>query len=148
MLANLGSPIVTWLGRHILWPKVDLCPLKQGNRDQQLVLATHKATVLTNLIMPYCHFSAIMTDVFHAFFLSWKANARVQLSKRGHGQHSSHVRFHRDLFYLNFKQDHCGFKTQKAFQPRQCPSIRPVASSWAMVLILPKSKSSSGTGNR
>jgi len=35
------------------------------------------------------HFSATLTEVFPCFFLSCKANARVQLAKMGHGPHSS-----------------------------------------------------------
>jgi hypothetical protein len=35
------------------------------------------------------HSSATLTEVFCAFFLSCKANARVQPEKTGHGPHSS-----------------------------------------------------------
>jgi hypothetical protein len=35
--------------------------------------------------------SATLTGVFPCFSLSSKANARVQLAKKGHGQHSSQL---------------------------------------------------------
>jgi hypothetical protein len=35
------------------------------------------------------HSLSTLTEVSPCFFLSCKANARVQLAKRGHGQHSS-----------------------------------------------------------
>ena len=37
------------------------------------------------------HSSATLTEVFPWFFLSCKANARVQLAKTGHGPHSSQL---------------------------------------------------------
>jgi len=37
------------------------------------------------------HSSAILTEVFPCFFLSCKANARVQLAKTVHGPHSSQL---------------------------------------------------------
>ena len=41
----------------------------------------------------------IMTEVFPCFFLSCKANARVNLAKAGHGPHSPHIVV---LFYVLF----------------------------------------------
>ena len=40
-----------------------------------------------------------LTEVFPCFFLSCKANARVQLAKSGHGPHSSKIFV---LFYVLF----------------------------------------------
>jgi hypothetical protein len=37
------------------------------------------------------HSSATLTEVFPCFFLSCKANARVNPAKTGHGQHSSKI---------------------------------------------------------
>jgi len=37
------------------------------------------------------HSSATLTEVFPCFFLSCKANARVQLAETGHGLHSSQL---------------------------------------------------------
>jgi hypothetical protein len=37
------------------------------------------------------HSSATLTEVFRAFFLRCKANARVKLAKTGHGPHSSQL---------------------------------------------------------
>jgi hypothetical protein len=37
------------------------------------------------------HSSATLTEVFPYFFLSFKANARVQFAKTGHGLHSSEL---------------------------------------------------------
>jgi len=37
------------------------------------------------------HSSATLTEVFPCFFISCKANARVQLAKTGHGPHSSQL---------------------------------------------------------
>ena len=36
-----------------------------------------------------CHSSATLTEIFPCFFLSCKANARVNPAKMGHGPHSS-----------------------------------------------------------
>ena len=48
------------------------------------------------------HSLAILTDVFPCFFLSCKANARVQLAKMGHGLHSSELQLFIVLFYVLF----------------------------------------------
>jgi hypothetical protein len=45
------------------------------------------------------HSSATLTDVFPCFFLSCKANARVQPVKTGHGPQSSKICV---LFYILF----------------------------------------------
>jgi len=39
------------------------------------------------------HSSATLTEVFPSFFLSCKANARVQLAKTRHGPHSSQINY-------------------------------------------------------
>jgi hypothetical protein len=41
-LADVGKRLVTQLGRYLLWPSVDPGPIKQGDRNRQLVLATRK----------------------------------------------------------------------------------------------------------
>ena len=41
-LADVGNPLVTQLGRYLLWPGVDPGPLKQVGRNRLLVLATCK----------------------------------------------------------------------------------------------------------
>ena len=43
------------------------------------------------------HFSATLTEGFPCFFLSCEANARVQLTKTGHGPHSCQMG---DNFYM------------------------------------------------
>jgi len=43
--------------------------------------------------------AATLAEVFPCFFLSCKANARVQLAKTGHGPHSSKIVV---LFYVLF----------------------------------------------
>jgi hypothetical protein len=43
------------------------------------------------------HSSATLTEVFPCFFLSCKANAKVQPTKMGHGPHSSKILL---LFYV------------------------------------------------
>jgi hypothetical protein len=49
----------------------------------------------------YYYFSTTLTEVFLCFLLSYKAIARVQLAKSGHGPHSSKifVLFSKFLFY-------------------------------------------------
>jgi len=42
-----------------------------------------------NLYRASWHSSATLTEVFPCFFVSCKANARVQPAKMGHGPHSS-----------------------------------------------------------
>jgi hypothetical protein len=52
------------------------------------------------LIVVYVFLDAVtLTEVFPCFFLSCKANVRVQLSKTGHGPHSSKIVV---LFYVLF----------------------------------------------
>jgi hypothetical protein len=48
----------------------------------------------------YSYCSATLTEVFPCFFLSCKANARVQLAKTGHGPHCYNYIF--VLFYVLF----------------------------------------------
>ena len=58
-LADVGSPLVEQLGRHLRWPSIDLRPLTRGKQDRQL----------PSLRLPWLRFSVN--------FLSCKANARV-----------------------------------------------------------------------
>ena len=59
-----------------------------------------------------------MTKVFPCIFLSFKANARVQHAKTGHGQHSSQLGFTATYSTFNFKRDHSKFESQKASRPK------------------------------
>jgi hypothetical protein len=61
-------------------------------------------SMYSNCMFMYLHRASLhslvtLTEVFPCFFLSCKANARVQLTKRGHGTHSSKILV---LFYIFF----------------------------------------------
>jgi hypothetical protein len=62
-----------------------------------LLLYLCSLTVMYVLFCIFCfhranwHSSATLTEVFLCFFLSCKANARVQLPKTGHGPHFSQI---------------------------------------------------------
>ena len=53
------------------------------------------------------HSSATLTENFPYFFISCKANVKVQLAKTGHGPHSSQL-----------GNNFLGFESQKAFQSK------------------------------
>ena len=56
------------------------------------------------------------------------------------------AKFHSDWSNVNFKHDHSGFESQKAFQPQSRPRITPIASC-ATVFNLPTSGSSKAREN-
>jgi len=60
------------------------------------------------------HSSATLTEGFPCFFLSCKANARVQLALTGHGPHSSQLGNNlRGYFIVNFSLTTLGLKPRK-----------------------------------
>jgi len=54
-----------------------------------IVMSVYSYCMFIYLHRANWHSSAILTEVFPCFFLSWKANAKVKLAKTGHGPHSS-----------------------------------------------------------
>jgi len=54
-----------------------------------IVMSTYSYCMFVYLHRASWHSSATLNEVLPCFFLSCKANARVQLAKMGHGPHSS-----------------------------------------------------------
>jgi len=54
-----------------------------------IVIVVYVYLLLVYVIVVYVYLdAATLTEVFPCFFLSFKANARVNLAKTGHGPHS------------------------------------------------------------
>ena len=105
-LAYVGNPLVTQLGRYLRWPSVDPGPIRQGDRNRQLVLATCKTRSCRHIELcptgpfrlPWLRF------FFRAFFLSLRQMSGYNTQRRGtgrslprHGGNTWVSKFHRDL---------------------------------------------------
>jgi hypothetical protein len=86
------QPLVGQLGGYLRWQSVDPGPLKQGDRDRHLVLATSARRPCWHIESCQPALFVYPERLFPCFFHSCKANARVYHAKTGHGQHYSHVR--------------------------------------------------------
>jgi len=63
---------------------------------------------LCTLIVVYVFLDgATLIEVFPCFFLSCKANARVQLDKTGHGQHSSKIVVLLNVLFVLYRSMYC-----------------------------------------
>jgi hypothetical protein len=69
------------------------------------------------------HFTITLTEVFHWFFLSCWANARVLLERWG----TAHTSQFSQYTFTWLTHNHSGFDSQKAFQPKPRPSIGTAA---------------------
>jgi len=90
---------------------------RQGSLSKQLhkpaLLPTQFVVTLVNIKKDEVRGGLHNLKIFPCFFLSCKANARVQ-----RGPHSSHVRFTATSSAYNSKDYHSVFESQKAFQPQ------------------------------
>ena len=141
------EPLSYAVRRHFRCPSVDPGPLKLGNRDRQLVLATRKAAMSTLWIVSNWHFSITLTEGFPCFFLSCNANAKGIIRKDG----ARPALFPRKVSPRLIPPSALNLtimdsNPSKHSSQSNVPPIRPLASC-AMVLNLPTSRYSAAIGN-